>query len=63
MNFSHDFDIVIGPVADDGVAYLLAQYQEGNKTIEQICEELTYKKLNDQYFFANKKGLAYLRRI
>ena len=27
--FSHHYDIVMGPIADDGVAYLLSRYEEG----------------------------------
>ena len=33
MSFHHSYDIVVGPVADDGVAFLLNQYQEGNITL------------------------------
>ena len=42
--FTHDFDIVIGPIANDGVAYLLGRYEEGTLTIEELSDKLDYKK-------------------
>ena len=62
-NFTHDFDIVIGPIANDGVAYLLGRYEEGTLTIEELSDKLDYKKLNSQYFFGTDKSLKYLKRI
>ena len=61
--FHHDYDIVIGPIADDGVAYLLNRYEEGSYTIEELARELKYKKLNSQYFFANSRVVSLLHRI
>ena len=37
--FSHDYDIVIGPIADDGVAYLLNRYEEGFCTANYLIED------------------------
>ena len=62
-NFTHDYDIVIGPIANDGVAYLLGRYEEGTLTIEELSEKLDYKKLNSQYFFGTNKSLKYLKRL
>ena len=59
----HGFDIVIGPVADDGVAYLMGRYHEGTISIEQLAKELEYKKLNNQYLFASLKAVRLLERI
>lgn len=61
--FNHDYDIVIGPIANDGVAYLLGHYDEGTLSLEELCKELTFKKLNSQYFFGTEKSLKYLHRI
>lgn len=61
--FVHDYDIVIGPIADDGVAYLLGRYEEGTLTIEELSRKLDYKKLNSQYFFGTEKSLRYLKRL
>lgn len=62
-NFHHDFDIVYGPIANDGVAYLLGRYEEGSINLKELAEELEFRKLNNQYFFANQKALEYLKRI
>lgn len=61
--FHHDYDIVFGPIADDGVAYLLGRYEEGSIDLKELAGELEFRKLNNQYFFANKKALGYLKRI
>lgn len=62
-NFTHDYDIVVGPIADDGVAYLLGRYEEGTLTIEELSKKLDYKKLNNQYYFGTEKSLKYLKRL
>ena len=61
--FAHCYDIVIGPIADDGVAYLLSRYEEGTLDIEELSKELTYKELNSQYYFGTVKSLNYLKRL
>lgn len=62
-HFTHDYDIVIGSIANDGVAYLLGRYEEGTLTIEELSDKLDYKKLNSQYFFGTVKSLKYLKRL
>jgi hypothetical protein len=61
--YTHDYDIVIGPIADDGVAYLLDRYDEETITLEELAEQLKYKKLNRQYYFGNYKVIQLLKRI
>lgn len=61
--FTHEYDIVIGPIANDGVAYLLGRYEEGTLSIEELSRKLDYKKLNSQYFFGTEKSLKYLKRL
>lgn len=51
----HGYDIVIGPVADDGVVYQLNQFKQYLITIDQLVEGLKYRKLNRQYFLAHIK--------
>ncbi len=63
LQFTHDYDIVIGPIANDGVAYLLGRYEEGTLSIDELSKELTYKKLNRQYYFGTEKSIKYLRRL
>ena len=59
----HEYDIVIGPIADDGVVYQINLYMQHFITIDQLVQGLTYKKLNRQYFFGTEKAIAKLRRI
>ena len=61
--FVHDYDVVVGPVADEGVAFQLERYLYGGMTLEQLAKELTYKKLNRQYFFGTDKAISYLQLI
>lgn len=59
----HDFDIVYGPIANDGVAYLLGRYDEGSLTIDELARMLEFKHLNRQYYFGTEKSIALLRRV
>ena len=61
--FHHDYDIVIGPVANDGVVRQLDLYEMGLITIEQLVEALRYRKLNNQYFFGTQRSLNYLTAL
>lgn len=61
--FHHDYDIVVGPIADDGVAYLIGRYDEGTLSIADLVRELEYKKLNRQYFFGTEKAIKLLKRL
>lgn len=63
LHFHHDYDIVIGPVADDGVAYLIDRYQEGSLTSKEFAQMLEYRKLSNQYCFCTQKAISYLKRI
>ena len=62
-HFHHDYDIVVGPIADDGVAYLIGRYDEGTLTISELVRELEYKKLNRQYFFGTERAIKLLKRL
>lgn len=59
----HDYDIVVGPVADDGVVYQLNLYMQRLITIEALVRELTYRKINRQYFFGTERAIKNLKRI
>lgn len=61
--FLHTFDVVIGPIANDGVAYLLGRYEEGTLSLDDLAKELEYKGLNNQYFFGTAKAISQLHRV
>lgn len=59
----HNHDIVIGPVADDGVVFQLNLYMQHLITIEILVKELTYRQLNNQYYFGTERAIQKLRRV
>lgn len=58
----HDFDIVIGPIADDGVVLLLTNYREGIYTPEQVAKLLQDRFLDQQYYFGTEQALQFLHK-
>lgn len=58
--YHHDYDIVIGPVADDDMARLFGLYDMKIIDLEAVVAGLIYKDLNSQYFFATERALKYL---
>ena len=61
--YCHNYDIVVGPVADDGVVMQLDRYENGQITLQQLVEELRYRKLNNQYFFGTERAIQYLTLV
>ncbi len=57
---AHDYDIVIGPIADDSVAVSFRLFKEGFINISELVNRLEYKELSTQYFFHNSAALKYL---
>lgn len=62
-NYRHEYDIVIGHVADDGVVLQLDLYVRHLITLEQLVKELTYKKLSKQYCFATNYAISKLVKL
>ncbi|MCQ2311465.1 MAG: DUF3990 domain-containing protein [Paludibacteraceae bacterium] len=61
--YKHDYDIVIGPIADDGVVQQLDLYELGMITMEQLVTSLHYRELNNQYYFGTERSIQYLQRV
>lgn len=59
----HDYDIVIGPVADDTIARLLRLYTENFISEEQLLHELMFSKVTSQYFFHSEPAIKMLKRL
>ena len=59
----HDFDIVIGPIADDGVVLQLTNFREGIYTPEQAAAQLQDRYLDQQYYFGTEQSLNYIHKI
>ena len=58
----HDYDIVIGPIADDGVVLQLTNFREGIYSPEQAAEQLRDKYLDQQYYFGTEQALRFLHK-
>ncbi len=61
--FTHDYDIVYGPVANDRVYLQFGLYESGAIGIDTLIRELKTYKLVDQYLFHTDKALATLHFI
>lgn len=61
-NIDNRFDIVIGPIADDDLALLFRQFAEGAISVENLIEEMKFKKLTNQYSFHTENVIKYLTK-
>ena len=59
----HNYDIVIGPIADDGVVLQLTSYHEGIYSPEQAAQLLQDRYLDQQYYFGTEKALGILHKV
>ena len=60
--FTHSYDIVTGPITDDRVSFLLRRYHLEMISLAQLVRELTYRKLNNQYFFGTEQAIGHLTK-
>lgn len=58
--FSHSYDIVFGPVANDRVYAAFALYEGGLLSKQELIATLKTYKLVDQYLFHTEIALKYL---
>lgn len=54
------YDVIIGPVANDDVYRTVGLYMSGILSKQQTIEALKIKQLYDQYTFASEKSLSLL---
>lgn len=59
----HRYDIISGPIADDGVVLTLTNFQEGIYTPEQAAIILQDKYLDQQYYFCTQAALTFITKI
>lgn len=60
----HDYDIVIGPIANDRVGFQLRRYIDELIDLETLVRKLTYMKgITIQYFFGTPSAISKLKRI
>lgn len=58
----HNYDIVIGPVADDTISRLIRMFTENFITEEQLVKKLTFTKVTSQYFFHTEAAIKMLKK-
>lgn len=61
--FTHDYDVVYGPVADDSVYTQFTLYEGGIISMPTLIQELKTYKLVDQYLFHTEKSLTAIKFI
>lgn len=62
-DFTHDFDIVYGPVADDSVYTQFTLYEGGIISLPTLIRELRTYKLVDQYLFHTRESLHAIKFV
>ena len=55
-----DYDVVIGPVADDKVYSVMIRFENGEYELEEALKRLKTEQLTDQVLFHSEKALRYL---
>ena len=59
---AHQFDIVVGPIADDTVGVQIRRFVMGFLSAAALVEELRYRgDYSVQYFFGTRQALEYLK--
>lgn len=60
----HNYDIVVGPIANDRVGVQVRRYMEHEISLETFLENLKYMKgVTFQYFFGTETAINLLRKI
>lgn len=59
--FDHDYDLVIGPVANDRVYTQFSLFEGGIISVDTLIAELKTYVLVDQYLFHSEKALKFLQ--
>ena len=59
----HNYDIVIGPIADDNVGTQIRRLSRGFISMEVFLNEIKFIKPSIQYFFGTVDSLKYLKKI
>lgn len=61
---AHDYDIVIGPIANDRVGVQLWRYETQSIDLQTLVRNLQYMKgVTIQYYFGTERAIKLLRRL
>lgn len=60
----HNYDIVIGPIANDRVGVQIGKYEAGDITLDQFLNNLKYMKgVTFQYYFGTERAISKLKKL
>lgn len=59
----HNYDIVVGPIADDKVGVQLFRYLNKYISIKELIANLQYKRMTEQYFFGTEQAIKHLIKL
>lgn len=59
--FQSSYDIIIGPIADDGLRDMLRRVRRGEIGFQELSKSIKYRKSNIQYCFCTEHALKYLK--
>lgn len=64
-NCNHDnkYDVVVGPIADDDMALLFRQFQNGLITPASLVKGMTFRETTRQFSFHTPNSLQLLRKV
>ena len=63
VNYSHEYDIIYGPVANDQVYASFALYESDLIDFSKLLNRLKVRKLTDQVLFHTERSLSLLKYI
>ena len=56
-------NIVIGPIANDAMAVLFRQFENGIISFENMVNGMIYKETTNQYSFHTEKAISLLKKV
>jgi hypothetical protein len=59
----HNYDIVIGPIADDKVGVQLFRYMKEYIDLTTLVKKLQYIEITIQYYFGTERAVNLLKRL
>lgn len=59
---NHDYDVVIGAIADDKVGVQLFRYMKEYIDLPMLIRNLQYVKLTTQYYFGTERAITLLEK-
>ena len=62
-NIDNKYDIVIGPIANDAMAVLFRQYENGMIDFDTMLKGMEYKETTNQYSFHTDRALQLLNKV